>query len=43
MRINSMRIGNALANNKRLALTCTVRTSRQKKCNQRVVCEGKDL
>ena len=36
--INSMRRGNAVAPNKRNSVPCTVRTSRQWSCNQRVSC-----
>ena len=36
--INSGVGGKALAQNKRNSLPCTVRTSRQRSCNQRVSC-----
>ena len=36
--IKSMRRGNALSLNRRTSLPCTVRTSRQRSCNQRVGC-----
>ena len=36
--INSMSRGNALAPNRHNSVPCTVRTSRQRSCNQRVGC-----
>ncbi len=36
--IDSMKRGNALASNRRNSVPCTVRTSRQRSCNQRVGC-----
>ena len=36
--INSMSRRNALAQNRHNSLPCTVRTSRQRSCNQRVGC-----